>query len=276
MPPLQDRLKALLILQILAVVVWTAGIVFFHLPSTFFERSIPSSVASIPALARLAPEFILVAVGLFFLLSFFRKRRTTALAVSILLGALVLQALSLFLDPWPSFFFAIVLIYLERAYPSFLTRDFLILSAVFAGAIPFAVSFSPLFLLFALGIFSVWDFFLVSIVPNIPGLAVGVLRVGTTLPLFAPKPSFRWWNRPCQESVAASLGAGDVFLPLLFLLSVSVRSGLRPAFVCLVGALVGSGFTLLLTEKRKGNVATLPFLTAGLAAGYVLFFFFGP
>jgi hypothetical protein len=72
-------------------------------------------------------------------------------------------------------------------------------------------------------------------------------------------------------------GAGDLFIPLLFLLAVSLRFGYETALLSLLGAVLGNVGNIFLVKKIKTGIPAVPLLAMGLTAGYgagLLFFYF--
>jgi presenilin-like A22 family membrane protease len=265
-----ERLRGFFILECFSIFTWLAGIIFFYLPLPHAQKTITQSFGNRPTFLENAPVLlfsVLFALGLMYLV---RRKRLVAPAVSILLGFMVYGTLSVFIEPLVAFLVCVLLVYVERAYRSFITNNFLVLSGVFAAAMSFAVFYQADFFLTLLGIFAVYDIFGVLFTNVIPKVARGFMNIGAPLLLYVPKKIFRWRDTPEPESIASAMGSGDIFLPLLFLTAVSVQFGILRALWCLFGAIFGGFVNLFFATKRKSGIPAIPFLACGLAIAYLL------
>jgi len=265
--------RGIIILEGLSVLVWLAGIFFFYLP-------LPRSSV---ALARISGEqnmydvfslmvSVVLALALFYWL---RRKRALAQVVSFLLGIMVYNILAIFIEPLVALTIAILCVYIERAYRSFVTNNFLLVIGIFAAAISFTNYYKVGFLLILLLLFSLYDVVGVFFIKAITKVAKSASKTGLPLILLAPKKNVSWWKVPTPETTASIVGAGDLFIPLVFLTSVSIQSGWVVALCSLVGAILGNVGNLFLARKIKTGIPAIPFLAVGLAAGYgigLLFF----
>jgi presenilin-like A22 family membrane protease len=144
----------------------------------------------------------------------------------------------------------------------------LVLAGVFAAAVSFAATFSLNFLLILLICFSFYDIVGVFFIKAIPRVAKNAARIGIPLLLTVPKKMKDIFNVPTPDTTASLLGAGDLFIPLLFLMSVSVRVGWEIALVSFVGVVLGSLGNIALVRKIKTGIPAVPLLAIGLAVGY--------
>jgi presenilin-like A22 family membrane protease len=262
-----EKIQSMITLELLCVAVWLLGILFYHLPLPLSTAAIERSQAEFSLLTDASSTFAAVLLALL-LLYLLRKVKAVGLAVAILLGVLIYSALSTFVEPLVAFLVCVMLVYINRAYRSFLANNMLVVLGVFGGAIPFAIFYKVDFILLLLGLFAVYDVFGVLFTKAIPKVAMGAIVQGAPLILLAPKRVARWRDVPSHENAAAVMGAGDLFLPLLFLMAVSVQLGMLRAFVCLLGAAIGSAANLFLLRQSQRGIPAMPFLAAGMAAAY--------
>jgi len=266
----QERFRGIALLELATFAFWLMGILFFYLPLPH-----PPSEAA-PELSTQTELFadgltLVIAVAatltIFYLL---RRRHFLAPIVSVLMGSMIFTTASAFTSVAIGAAIAALLVYLERAYRSFLTNNLLVYLAVFAGAIPFALSYSADFLLTLLWIFSVYDVIGVFMTRMIPRVAFAAVDTGIPLLIAAPKSGHAWHEKPEMKNAAAIMGAGDLFLPLLFLMAVSVQFGITRAFAAFAGVIIGSFINLHIAIRFNLGIPAMPFLAAGLAAGYLL------
>ena len=88
--------------------------------------------------------------------------------------------------------------------------------------------------------------------------------------LAIPKKSTRWTDKPTLKTSITLLGAGDVFLPLIFLTAVSVQIGRPQAFLCLIGAFMGTIANMIFLHKTKNSIPAMPLLAIGMLLVYFL------
>ena len=121
-----------------------------------------------------------------------------------------------------------------------------------------------------IGLLALYDIAGVFWFKAIPKVAQGAVKIGLPLLLLIPKKEASWWQVPTPEKIASMLGAGDLFIPLLFLAAVSAQVGWQTALVSFGGVVFGSGLNILLARQIKGGIPAIPFLAIGLALGYFL------
>ncbi|MFA6131986.1 MAG: presenilin family intramembrane aspartyl protease [Patescibacteria group bacterium] len=260
--------RQVVVLQAICLIVWLLGIFFYYLP-------LPKSSV---ALSRAAGEanifdafFILVSViGALAIFYFLRRKRALAPAVSILFGIVIFNTMVVFIEPLVAFTVSVLLVFLERMYRSFVSNNLLIVLGVFAAAISFVSSYSVNFLLILIGLFAIYDIVGVFWWKAIPKVAKNAAKNGTPLILLIPKKNNLWLQVPTPDTIASMLGAGDLFIPLIFLSATSFQFGYSVALVSLAGALLGNVGNFFLVRKIKGGIPAVPLLAIGLAAGYGL------
>jgi len=265
-PVFKKSLRGIIFLEITCFVVWIIGIFFFYLP-------LPKSSLVV---ARLADEpspydalGILLSV-IIVLVLFYRLRRSQALApvVAVLFGVIIYNTLSVFVEPLVALTVAAFIIYIERAYRSFVSNNLLVILGVFAAAVSFVGTYSVNFLLILLRLFSLYDLVGVFWTKAIPKVAQGAAKIGMPLLILMPKKEASWWQVPTPDTIVSMMGAGDLFIPLLFLSAVSAQVGWQVALISFVGAVAGSGLNILFAKRVKGGIPAIPILAVGLVVGY--------
>jgi presenilin-like A22 family membrane protease len=259
-------IKSLLVLEAICFTVWLAGIFFFYLP-------LPESTVAVSRAAGEENPVDLLSIMLSVILAliifyWLRRKRAMAPVVAVLFGVVIYNTAVIFIARVVALLLAVLLVYLERAYRSFATNNFLVLAGVFAAAVSFATTFSLNFLLILLVCFSLYDIVGVFFVKAIPRVAKNAARIGIPLLLMVPKKMKDIFSVPTSDTTASLLGAGDLFIPLLFLMSVSVRVGWEIALVSFVGVVLGSLGNIVLVRKIKTGIPAVPLLAIGLAVGY--------
>lgn len=269
----QSPLRGIIFLEIICFFVWLAGIFFFYLP-------LPKSSVAMTRMAGEANVFdgfsilvsVIVALAIFYWL---RRRRELAPAVSFLFGVIIYNTLMIFVEPLVAFTVSILLVFLERMYRSFVTNNLLVILGVFAAGVSFAGSYAVNFLLILLGLFALYDVVGVFLVKAISRVAKNAAKIGMPLLLLVPKKTVLWFRPPTPDTISSILGAGDLFIPLLFLSAVSIQVGYQIALVSLVGAVFGNVGNIFLARKIKSGIPAVPLLAIGLTVGYaagLLFF----
>lgn len=259
-------LLGMVVLEIICLFVWLAGIFFFYLP-------LPKSSV---VLSRIAGEHspfdafmilfsVITALAVFYWL---RRRRTPAPVVAILFGIIIFNTLAIFIEPLVALTISVLLVYFERVYRSFVSNNLLVILGVFAAGISLAGAYTVNFLLILLGLFVLYDLVGVFWVKAIPKVAKNAVKIGMPLLLLAPKRGVSLFRAPTSETIASMLGAGDLFFPLLFLSAVSIQIGYQAALFSLVGAALGNIGNIFLARKIKGGIPAIPLLVLGLVAGY--------
>jgi len=262
----EKSLHGIIILESICFFVWLAGIFFYYLPLPKSSITLSRAVGE----ANIYDAFsILVSVAAT-LAVFYWLRRKHALApmVSFLFGVVIYNTLAIFIEPLVAFAVSVLIVFIERMYRSFVTNNFLVILGVFAAGISFAGSYAVNFLLILLGLFALYDLAGVFWVKAIPKVAKNAAKIGMPLLLFVPKKKISWFRPPTPDTIASMLGAGDLFIPLLFLSAVSVQVGYQVALVSLLGAVIGNIGNIFLARKIKGGIPAVPLLAIGLVVGY--------
>lgn len=266
----KDRDVAFRTLGELTFVLWLLGIFFFELPIARTSVVASAPVQAQSSLLQDAPALLLMVIAALVLMYFLRKKKFVAPVVSVMMGLLVFSSLSVFVGPAVAFCASALLVFVERAYRSFLANDLFVFAGVFAAAASFAASYQTDFLLTLLWIFATYDLIGVFGTRLIPKVAFGAVATGVPLLLCAPKADARWRDTPSLDTTAAVIGAGDLFLPLMFLMSVSAQFGPVRALWCFLGAAIGSYANLHAAKMIKTGIPAMPLLTAGIAVAYFL------
>jgi presenilin-like A22 family membrane protease len=264
----RGQLRGIIFLEIISVPVWLAGIFFFYLP-------LPRSSATITRLAGEENIYdifsimvsVILALALFYWL---RRKRALAKFVSFLLGIMIYNFLTIFTEPLVALTIAVLLVYIERNYRSFVSNNFLLVIGIFCAAISFTNYYKINWLLLLLLVFSLYDIVGVFFIKTVAKVAKSAAKTGMPLVLLAPQTKISWWQNPTPEITAAIVGAGDLFIPLVFLSSVSIQYGWRVVLCSLVGAILGNVGNLFLARKIKTGIPAIPFLAVGLALGYFI------
>lgn len=259
-------LWGIIVLEIICLIVWLAGIFFFYLPLP--ESSVAISRAAGEANIFDAFSILASIVAALVIFYWLRRKRALAPAVSLLFGIIFFNVLSVFVEPLVALTVSILLVFIERMYRSFISNNLLVILGVFAAGISFAGSYSIIFLLIFLALFALYDIAGVFWVKTIPKVAKNAAKIGMPLILLVPKKGTSWFRVPTPETIASMLGAGDLFIPLLFLVAVSVQAGYQIALASLVGAVLGNIGNIFLARKIKGGIPAVPLLAIGLAVGY--------
>jgi len=258
--------SSLIILQITCLIVWLVGIFFYYLP-------LPKSsvvISRISGAANPYDAFFLLASAIGALIIFYLLRRKHALApaVSILFGIVVFNTALIFIEPLVAFTVSVLIVFIERMYRSFVSNNFLIILGVFAASISFVSSYSTNFLLILIGLLALYDIAGVFWWKAIPKVAKNAAKIGIPLVLLIPKKNNLWFKVPTPDTISSMLGAGDLFVPLIFLSATSFQWGYKVALIALVGAIIGNIGNILLVRKIKNGIPALPLLAIGLAVGY--------
>lgn len=161
-----------------------------------------------------------------------------------------------FLDPWLAITAAGVLAFIrlfERDQHYANLTNLLMFSTL--GAL-FSTIFNPFTITVFLLIISAYDFVSVFMTKHMVTIAKGTKRKK----LF-PGLVINW------RGETLVLGGGDVALPIIFQAVILSSHGAVAAFFTIYGAIVGLG-TLLYFGRKKKFYPAMPFITAGLLAGY--------
>lgn len=261
-------LSSILILEIICFFFWLFGIFFFYLP-------LPKSSVAIGRLSGQPSPYdalviVLSVIAALIIFYWLRRRHSLAPAVAVLLGIIIFSTLIVFVEPLVALAVVVLLVYVERAYRSFVTNNLLVILGVLAATFSFVGSYTTNFLLILLALFALYDIVAVFLVKAIPKVAQSAAENGMPLLLYVPKKKISWFSQPRLETISSMMGAGDLFIPLLFLTTVSLQFGWPTALCSFFGAVLGSGSNLLLIKKIKSGIPAIPFLAVGLATGYFL------
>lgn len=265
----EEQLKSfggIIVLETICLFVWLAGIFFYYLPLPKSSVALARATGMMGFFDAFAILFSIIAALVVFY--WLRRKRALAPAVSILFGIIIFNTLSVFIEPLVALTVSFLIVFVERMYRSFVSNNLLVILGVFAAGISFAGSYSVNFLLILISLFALYDIAGVFWVKAILKVAKNAAKVGLPLLLLAPKKGISWFRAPTPDTIASMLGAGDLFIPLLFLSAVSIQTGYQIALASLVGAALGNIGNIFLTRKIKGGIPAVPLLALGLAAGY--------
>ncbi|MBU1032481.1 MAG: presenilin family intramembrane aspartyl protease [Patescibacteria group bacterium] len=264
-PARKHRLKSLLILAVSGVAVWILTIVLSDKARPLFNyfRDQPAQEAE--------PLNLLIAFAVALIILFIlRKRFFLGWLISISMALIIFSGASLFVRPEISLLLAVALFLFERFKHSFLSNNLLILVALLAGSITIGLSFPINFLIIVLIFLSVYDIFGVFITRFIPHLAQKAVETNVPLLLLAPDKNVSWLQKPALKNSAALLGAGDIFLPAIFLSAVTFEHSVTISFITFAGALVGVALNSALAVKIKTGIPAMPMLALGLIIAYLI------
>jgi len=264
----QERLLSVITLELLAILVWLVAILFTSLRAPFFlelQRLLAAEQAA-PGGGDLFLSFIIALIILIFL----HRQQFFAMAVAILLSYMVFGGASLFVGTIAAFLLAVSLLLYQQLSHHFISNNALVVAAVLFGAFPIALGFSPVLIVFILIVFSVYDVIGVFFTNFIPNLAHRAIQYEIPLVLLAPRAHQSWKSIPSSDRVAAILGAGDVFLPAIFISSVTLEGGVPLGLAVVLGAACGWVANNVLSWMVRGGIPAMPLLTVGMIAAYYL------
>lgn len=267
---IKERIKGIVLLELMSAALWLVGIFFFYLP---IPES-PTALSTNFGIAGGADDSSSILFGFLIgliILYFFRKKTGLGIFVSILLGLMIFSTASVFIPPIVALSISVLFVFVERAYRSFCTSNTLVLMGVLAGALPLAVYYKTDFLIILVVLVSFYDIAGVIFTTFIPTIAKSAADKGIPLLISAPKKGTSWLAKQNLKNTSAIMGAGDLLIPLLFLTAVSTQFNTNFALICLAGALIGNLLNILLLTKIKRGIPAMPLIAAGMLIMYYLF-----
>lgn len=266
--PARGRLKNIFILEILGVLVWLGSIGMSALPNPLFDLLQRQAVQTgdTGGLLQIVVGVVIAILALFLMkrLDFFGT------FVSGLLGFMIFSGLTLFVNPFIAAGFAVLLVVFERKERSYTSNNILLLFAILFGAVPLGATYGVELLIWIMLILSVYDIFGVFVTRFIPNLAKQAAQRDVPLLLIAPRAGIDRRDRPTLKNTAAMLGAGDVFMPAIFLSSVTINLGTPIAMWVILGAIAGILANTLLAKIIKTGIPAMPMLAIGMLIAYTL------
>ncbi|MBU0531689.1 MAG: presenilin family intramembrane aspartyl protease [Candidatus Uhrbacteria bacterium] len=264
---IHGRLVPIITLQVLTFITWIVGMIIV---STLPE-SVHSGFVGAPATVTFTDILIASLFFLAFLVLLYLLRNTRAftIIITVLLALLMLGTATLLIPYFYALILVISLALIVITYPTFALNNLFVFLAVLAASLPIGLAYTPLTLFFPLVFLSVYDVIGVFKTSFIPNLARSAIYQHTPVIILAPAKFKEWLKRPGMRNIKALLGAGDIFVPLIFLISVIEHHGnpLLGGWV-FIGAVIGSLTNILLLAQIKKGVPALPLIVAGMFVAY--------
>jgi len=264
----RERLLSVLTLELAAVLLWLVAILLtaWRLPLFLEIQRLLALEAAAPAGGEIFLAFVIALI----ILIFFHKQTFFATIVSILLSYMTFSGALLFMGTEAAFLLAVSILLYQKLSHTFLSNNLLVAAGVLFGAIPIALGFEPVMVVFILAVFSVYDVIGVFLTKFIPTLAHRAVQYELPLIWLAPRAHVSWHAIPSSERVAAMMGAGDVFLPAIFITSVTLAGGVPMGLLVLFGAVIGWTLNNFLSWIVRGGIPAMPLLAVGMIAAYYL------
>lgn len=266
--PGKERLKGIFLLEALGVVIWLATIWLSALPNPLYDLLQSQAVHAEDenGILQIVAGVVIAVIALVFM----KRFDFFGTFVSGLLGFMIFSGLTLFVNPFVAVGFAILMVLFERKERSYTSNNTLLLIAILFGAIPLGATYGIEFLIWIVVVLSIYDIFGVFVTRFIPNLAKQAAERHVPLLLIAPKPDIAWRDEPELKNTAAMLGAGDVFMPAIFISSATINLGIQTALWITLGAVVGILGNTLLAKKIKTGIPAMPMLAIGMLVAYAI------
>jgi presenilin-like A22 family membrane protease len=266
--PGKKRLKGIFLLEALGVVVWLATIWLSALPNPLYDLLQSQAVRAEDenGVLQIAAGVVIAVIALVFM----KRFDFFGTFVSGLLGFMIFSGLALFINPFVSAGFAILLVIFERKEHTYTSNNTLLLIAILFGAVPLGATYGIELLIWIVVGLSIYDIFGVFVTRFIPNLAKQAAERNVPLLLIAPGSDDAWRDEPKLKNTAALLGAGDVFMPAIFISSVTINLGTQTALWVTLGAIIGILGNTLLAKKIKTGIPAMPMLALGMLVAYAI------
>lgn len=262
-PP--ERLKSLFILTSSSLSVWLLTVAL-----SFYLRPVYELLLELPT-ENISPLNLLLSfLAALIVLVLFRKKHFFGWFISLSLALIIFSGASLFIKPELALILAAGLFLLERYRHSFLTNNIFLLTALLLGSITVGLRFPVNLLIYILFFLSVYDVIGVFLTRFIPRLARQSVETNIPLLLLTPSGKTGWLARPHLKNSAAMLGAGDIFMPAIFLSAVTFSHDLTAAISVFLGAVLGILLDTLLAVYIRTGIPAMPLLALGMIAAYWL------
>ncbi|MBU0646493.1 hypothetical protein KJ611_03400 [Patescibacteria group bacterium] len=264
----RERANSILMLIASGMLVWLLIILFASLTS-------PKIIASLQYVSSQSGQitlldFLLSLLIALFILYLVRRRHIFGTLVAMILSFLIFGGAAIYFSVELAFFLAMGLLIYERMYRSFISNNVFILAAVLFGSLPIGLGYSVELIIMVLIIISVYDVLGVFATRFIPRLAATAVEQNVPLLLLAPRAHIAWKAKPNLKDSSAMLGAGDLFLPGIFIAAVSFSHTIPVALAVLAGAIIGGLINTILATVIKTGIPAMPMLAAGMIIGYFL------
>ena len=266
--PARGRLEKIFILETLGVLVWLGSVGLSALPNPLFNLLQRQAVQTGDA-GNLSQIFIGVIIAILALL-LMKRFDFFGTFVSGLLGFMIFSGLTLFVNPFIAAGFAGLLVVFERKERSYTSNNVLLSVAILFGAVPLGAAYGVELLIWVILTLSVYDILGVFVTRFIPNLAKQAAQRDVPLLLIAPRADIDCHDRPTLKNTAAMLGAGDVFMPAIFLSSVTINLGTGIALWVMLGAIAGILANTLFAKIIKTGIPAMPMLAIGMLIAYTL------
>lgn len=264
----RERTNSILMLMASGMLVWL--LIIFLAGMTAPQISEAMRQASGQA-AQVGPWDFLFALAIAFsILYLIRRKHFFGTFVAMILAFLIFGGSAIFLGVEPAFFLAVGLLLYERGHRSFLANNLFILTAVLFGSLPIGLGYSIELIILVLIIISIYDVLGVFATRFIPRLAVSAVERDVPLLLLAPRANIAWKALPRLKDSSAMLGAGDLFLPGIFIAAVAFNQSIPVALAVLAGAVIGGLVNTVLATLIRTGIPAMPMLAVGMIIGYYL------
>lgn len=264
---IRGRLVPIMILQALTFITWIVGMIIV---STLPEP-VHSGLVGAPTTVTPTDILIVAIFFLVFLITLYTLRNTKAftIIITVLLALLLLGTASLLISYFYALLLVISLTLIVITYPTFAFNNLFVFLAVLAASLPIGLAYTPMALFFLLIFLSIYDVIGVFKTSFIPNLARSAVTQHAPVIIMAPAKFKAWFERPSMSNIKALLGAGDIFVPLIFMISV-IEHHANPllGLWVFIGAVIGSLANILLLARIEKGVPALPLIVAGMFAAY--------
>jgi len=207
---------------------------------------------------------ILIALGIFFI-SFFPNQNLKSISIIALVFALPL---------------ALIKVY-HRNFLIHNTTELVIYPSIAAVFVPLLNFWTIIILLILISIYDMWAVWNSGIMQKMAKYQINELKIfsGFFIPYISKKVRMQLSklskselrNKKIKANVAI-LGGGDVIFPIITAGVMLKQFGLLPAIFVIIGAALGLSYLLFFAEKKKFYPA-MPFITAGIFLGLLVWFF---
>ena len=259
-----ERLNSLLILALSSLSVWVLAIVL-----SFFLRPVHQLLLQLPAKDLDPLNLFLSFLVALIVLVLFREKQFFGWLIALSLALIIWSGAGLFLPLELAFVLAAGLFLLERYRHSFLTNNLFLLVALLMGSLTVGLRFPVNLLIYVLIFLSVYDVIGVFLTHFIPRIARQAVETNLPLLLLAPTKKTGWLSHPHLKNSAAILGAGDIFMPAIFISAVTLNHNLLIAVNVFLGATLGILLNTLLALRIRTGIPAMPLLALCMIAVFL-------
>lgn len=179
--------------------------------------------------------------------------------------------------PFGGVFAAMALTTWKMFKPSVLSKNFAVIFSVAGAGAFFGASLGILPVLIFVVMLSAYDFISVFVTKHMVHMAKAMIETQSAFTVSVPhkfrKPViFIAGDERIKKTFHVfQLGAGDIFVPLIFAVSVLSRYTILHSIFVVLGSLAALGLLLCFAMKRPGRaLPALPIISAGMLAGLVI------